>query len=437
MTAIASQLGERSSRALFKKLHPRPNGLPRAQVVSHQRERLCRAMLAAAAEKGCDRTTVGELCSLAGVSKRAFYEIFDSKQECLAAAHERVVCQAARRMQRALHVEGWPQESLQAALTVLLAEAARRPQAARFALLDAIDATPAGLERQRWAALQIQQEMARRLEGTAKAPVSPLALRGIVAGLSHVICTRLLDGRAAELPLLAPKLTEWAFAYAALVAPARSQGAVGVRASPAHAGRPGERDVLQTSKLFVQRDERALLMESALILVSEGGMLRLSPDTLATHSGVPARRLHALFGKHEQCLLEAVRQGGRQLLDDAITAGSQQEQWQQGLQASLLALLSGLGVQQALAHALFVEALSLGERAHSVRAELVGHTAQWLRQTMLLGPPSSSVACEASVAAAWGVIAERVAGFRATRLQDIAAPIEALLAPALGELTCQ
>lgn len=187
----------------------------------------------------------------------------------------------------------------------------------------------------------------------------------------------------------------------------------------------------------MQRDERALLMESALMLVSEGGMLRLSPDTLATRSGVPARRLHALFGDHEQCLLEAVRQGGRLLLDDAIAAGSQQEQWQHRLQACLLALLSGLGAQQALAHALFVETLSLGERAHSVRAELVERTVQWLRQAMLLGPPSASAACEAGVAAAWGVIAEQVAGSRVARLQDVAAPIEALLAPALGELACQ
>lgn len=429
MSAVAgtSQLGRELSRSPFEKLRPRPNGLSRAEVVSHQRERLCRAMLVAAAEEGCDGTTISELCSLAGVSKRAFYEIFGDKHECLISAHEHVVCGVAQRMRRAPRIEGWPQESLQAAITALLVEAARKPALARFALLDAIDATPAGLERQRWASLQIEREIADRIEDTAKAPVSPLALRAIVAGISHLICTRLLDGRAAQLPLLAPKLTEWALACAAIVAPTQAHDNVERSAFSGSAGRPVERCLPQREKLFSQRNERSLLMESALALAAEGGMLRLSPDALASRSGVPVRRLHALFGDPQQCLIEAIRHGAAQLLDDAVTAASKHRQWQQRLSTGIEMLLCGLHSQGALAQALFVEALSLGTRAQPLRAQSVKRVAQILRQGILLEGPSSAVACEASVAAAWGLIAEQVAGTGSPRQGALASSIEALL----------
>lgn len=429
----AFQTSHGPARPLFQKLSPRPNGLPHEQVVSHQRERLCRAMVAAAAEKGSERVTVGELCLLAGVSKRTFYEIFSSKQECLAAAHERVVCHAAQRMRRAPHVEGWPQESLEAALTALLAEAMRRPEAARFALLEAIDATSAALERQGWAALQIQREIAHRLRCAENAPVSPLVLRGIVAGLSHVICARLIDDRAADLPLLAPDLTGWALSCVALLPTAEPQAVAEVHLLRAGVGCHRDRRLRQTGKLFAQRNDRALLMESALVLVAEGGRLRLCPESLANHSGVPARRLHALFGDEQQCLHEAIRDGGAQLLEDAIGVAMQQREWQRRLHAGLLALLTGLRMQPALAQALFVESFSFGVRAHAVRAELIARAAQMLRQAIPIDAEPSRVVCEASVAAIAGLIATHVADFGPSHVGELATHAEALLlAPTLS-----
>lgn len=422
MTATAS---------IFEKLSPRPNGLPREQVISHQRERLCRAMVAAAAEEGCERVTVGELCLLAGVSKRTFYEIFASKEECLAAAHEAVVCEAAQRIRRAPAVGGWPQESLQAGIAALFAEAMNRPDAARFALLEAIDATSAALARQGWAALQIQREIAHRLRSAGEPPVSQLALRAIVAGLSHVIRTRLIDGRAAELPLLAPDLTAWALSCVARLSHDQPQALAEVHRLHAGAPRARRRGLQQTGKLFLRRDDRALLMESALLLVAEGGRLRLCPESLANHSGVPVRRLRALFGDEQQCLHEAIRDGGAQLLGDAIEAGKQRTEWEQALHAGVLALLAGLRTQPALARALFVESLSFGVRAHAVRAELLARATRTLHRTMPVEAAPSAVVCEASVAAAAGLIAAHVTDLGPSRIHELATHAEALLlAPA-------
>jgi AcrR family transcriptional regulator len=73
---------------LYPKLRPRPNGPPHEQIVANQRYRLCGAMIAAVAAHGYARTSVAQLCRLAGVSKRTFYEQFEDKQDCFLASVE-------------------------------------------------------------------------------------------------------------------------------------------------------------------------------------------------------------------------------------------------------------------------------------------------------------------------------------------------------------
>ncbi|MBV8991081.1 MAG: TetR/AcrR family transcriptional regulator, partial [Solirubrobacterales bacterium] len=68
-----------------------------------QRAKLLEAMVRVAAEKGYEAATVADAVRLARVSRGTFYELFDSKDACLAAAYragaevlERRVAEAAR-----------------------------------------------------------------------------------------------------------------------------------------------------------------------------------------------------------------------------------------------------------------------------------------------------------------------------------------------------
>ncbi len=68
-----------------------------------QRAKLLEAMVRAVAEKGYEAATVADAVKLARVSRGTFYELFDSKEACLAAAYragtevlEERVAQAAR-----------------------------------------------------------------------------------------------------------------------------------------------------------------------------------------------------------------------------------------------------------------------------------------------------------------------------------------------------
>ncbi len=63
----------------------------RAQVADMQRARLMAGAVEAIEEIGYARTTVGQITAHARVSRRTFYELFASREECLAAVLEDVV----------------------------------------------------------------------------------------------------------------------------------------------------------------------------------------------------------------------------------------------------------------------------------------------------------------------------------------------------------
>jgi Bacterial regulatory proteins, tetR family len=63
--------------------------LPPESVARNQRWRLMAAMVAAVAERGYERTTVGDVVELSGVSRTAFYRHYANKEDCFVAAPPR------------------------------------------------------------------------------------------------------------------------------------------------------------------------------------------------------------------------------------------------------------------------------------------------------------------------------------------------------------
>lgn len=425
-------LGGEPARERYQKLCPHPNGPSREQVAAHQRERLLRAMVEAVARGGYAATTVGRLCTLAGVSKRAFYELFTGKPDCFALAHERVTLRGARRAEIARRGCEPGRDALGAVLECLMDGVANEPAGAGFVLVHALDATPAALERREWTAAVFEEAIAECLRGEAPEP-SPVVRRGIVSGIASVVRARLLDGRTDELPGLAGELADWAWCC--------------VRGAAAAVGRPSPSPRglrLVTSTLGVDgvnhdpverqaRGERALVHDAAIALAARGGVTAVTPEALVASSGVSRRRVYALFESADRCLLEAVDHAGEELLESAARAGVVAEGWREGVSRGILALLGGLAANPALARVLFVEALAVGPKAVASRVSLRAHAARTLAHSVPAEQRPSAVACEASVGAVWGIV-ERHAALGATaRLPRLAAPAYLLLlAPCLG-----
>ena len=74
-------------------------------ALPEHRQRLLEAMSHAVAGKGYADTTIGDIAALARVSKRTFYEHFDSKAQCLIALYEAASYQAIKVLKQSLDPE--------------------------------------------------------------------------------------------------------------------------------------------------------------------------------------------------------------------------------------------------------------------------------------------------------------------------------------------
>jgi AcrR family transcriptional regulator len=206
----------RRSGALYPKLRPGPHGSAQESVASNQRARLYGAMIDLVGTRGYEASTVAELCSLAGVSKRTLYERFPGgKQQCFLATYDIVVRRAEMRILAAgrcgLDVLAGPDrlERLRAVVEAFTYEVAAYPNASRLVLVEAFDAGPAALARTERVRRLVERVISWSLRENPDAPApSLLMVRGLVADGARVARARLLAGRAAELALLAGELSD-------------------------------------------------------------------------------------------------------------------------------------------------------------------------------------------------------------------------------------
>jgi AcrR family transcriptional regulator len=127
-------------------LGPLPSGRHRytpEQVAHHQRERLIAGLVVVVVERGYAAAAIGQIAAAAHVSRRVFYEHFESKEECFLAAfdaifeHLRAVMIAAA----APLVDDWPRQIV-AALRAALGFFAAQPDLANLCFVESPSAGP-------------------------------------------------------------------------------------------------------------------------------------------------------------------------------------------------------------------------------------------------------------------------------------------------------
>jgi AcrR family transcriptional regulator len=172
------------------KLPAGPHGLDPALVTRIQRERILEAMTKVVAEIGYQAATVRKILDRARISNITFYELFDNKEQCFAAAYNEAIDQAFERVQRACDAEALapPAQRLDAALDALLGFLAEEPDVARLCVVEVLAAGPAGRERRaatmdRFAAM-MESFLA---EARPDRDLGPIAARALVGGAEEVI----------------------------------------------------------------------------------------------------------------------------------------------------------------------------------------------------------------------------------------------------------
>lgn len=192
-----------------EKIPPR-SGLSRAEVVANQRARIFDGYAAALAYHGYEDTKVTDIVELSGVSRATFYERFESKEICFAAAYEDGVERLASVVREAVGGErGWANQLSAGLMAGLEFLAADSPLAHLLFVESLAAARPARLEYER--SLERLAEVLRPPTAT-DGEVSEETARMLAGGLASHLSGRILAGEAERLPELHDPLLQYLLA---------------------------------------------------------------------------------------------------------------------------------------------------------------------------------------------------------------------------------
>ncbi|MDQ2630722.1 MAG: TetR/AcrR family transcriptional regulator [Actinomycetota bacterium] len=179
-------------------------------MTESQRNRIHQAMIEVVSERGYPETRVIDVIGVAGVSRKTFYELFDSKEDCFLAAYDVLLENLLGDVTDGFESKAgapWA-ERIAGALEALLDHLSRHPDEARFAIVEVLAAGPKALARRDAALRQFTGFLeSGRSEATVELPgITSIAIAG---GINELLYSEILHGAAARLPSRLPDLMFW------------------------------------------------------------------------------------------------------------------------------------------------------------------------------------------------------------------------------------
>ena len=201
---------ERRAPELKERLPRGRHGLPREAVTASQRSRILQAMIEVVSERGYPETRVVDVIEVAGVSRKTFYELFSSKEDCFLATYDVLLGNLLGDTARGFESksgEPWA-ERIAAGLGELLKHLSEHPDEARYAIVEVLAAGPKALARRDAALRQFTGFLdAGRAETSIELPgITSLSIAG---GINELLYSEIMQGATAGLPARLPDLMFW------------------------------------------------------------------------------------------------------------------------------------------------------------------------------------------------------------------------------------
>ena len=194
MRADSSQLQEVSTSPLPRGRHK----LPPEVVAFNQRERLIAGVAHSVAERGYADTAVQHIIDAAGVSRATFYANFESKRECVIAAHEVTFARLATRIFRACASQWeWPLK-VKAAISDTLVFIDEDPERARLLFLDALAADLEVARRVLDSNTHLAGLLGAGRQHVGGVPESGVTEEAVIGALTSIASGRLFAGQSVE-----------------------------------------------------------------------------------------------------------------------------------------------------------------------------------------------------------------------------------------------
>ena len=398
--------------------------MERDEVARNQRTRLYGGMIESVAQRGYQATTVAHVIGLAGVSRRAFYELFTNKEQCFLGTYDIVVARA-----RKVSLDAWTQERgwanrLHAACKALLDDIAENPKGPRLVLVDALGVGPSARERMQLANLTFERLIGSAFQMAPDGVGFPrLMSRAIVGGVRQAVFTRMLEHRERELYALTDEVLDWIESYR-IPAAAR----LGVPAIGSQGHEP------PTPAAFLARDDkRARVLGSVVHLTLDEGYSHLTDPQIAQFAGVSTEAFHKQFPSKEECFLAVLDEFVREGLDAVSASFDDVTTWPDGVYRAMAAFVEYLVSHEALLRIAFIDLFEVGPGIIGRMTRSVDGFTKFLTEHGPEARRGPNVAAEAVTGALWAIIASYVAGGRLARLPCLVDHLTfTVLAPYIG-----
>jgi AcrR family transcriptional regulator len=201
--------GARAGRDPARAIKRGPSRVPPEVVAATQRDRLFDGLVHTVAQKGYANARVSDICQAAGVTRPAFYALFEGKDDAFLATYRHGNEVLLRLMDKAK--QGAPDwlAGGREALRVLLDVLASTPAFAAMAVVEVEAAGPAARRERN----KLLLRFARFFADAPAQPELPLheeLVLAVVGGIHASIYRYVASGRAAELPDLLPLFSYFA-----------------------------------------------------------------------------------------------------------------------------------------------------------------------------------------------------------------------------------
>jgi AcrR family transcriptional regulator len=409
----------------YRRLRPGP-GLSREIVESHQRTRLQQAIIELVATDGYGALTVRRLAKRARISSGTFYSHYRSTDDCLLSTFDLVCQRASQRMVEVGQNEPEPRRRLDLAVNRLFQDMVAAPQIATFMLRAAPAVGPAFTSALRNSTMRLGVALEFCIRSGNSPPPHPLLLEGMVAGLARIGRLLVPTTPEDEIGELAAEAVEWIISLD--VSSARG-------GEPLAAVSPGSEDDLPAPGPLSNGgwegalgDERTMILAAAL-RISKSGYHQLTVSEICRQAGVSRRAFNRYFESLEDCFISALEERATGAIAASIRERPASTTWSCAVYEVLQTLCSGIEADPEGAQVLFVEITAAGTEGIESRDRLISQAARALRATAPEGRGPSELAAEASAAAAWVILRQRVQDQSATMSEALPVLTLLILAP--------
>jgi AcrR family transcriptional regulator len=163
------------------------------------RARLLEGMAHAVSRKGYADTTIGDIVAEASVSRRTFYEHFDSKAECLIALYAAASHNALKVLRDAIDPSHEWRTQVESALRAYLGFLASNPVLLRTVSIEILHLGADGLAARRRVNREIAEFITQLANRGGRATLTPQLAMAIVGGIHELVLESIEQDKVAQL----------------------------------------------------------------------------------------------------------------------------------------------------------------------------------------------------------------------------------------------